>query len=90
MVGSGSLKLRTLVEVDMASQNAHDLLRVIEDMVQDRSEDIVGRKNLQRQMEARENWDEVQFDEAETELIRSDVVIQTPDGEQLQVHSFEL
>lgn len=74
----------------MASEQAHDLLYVIEDMVQDRREDHVSKQNLKQQMKTRKGWNDTQYDEAETELIRSGAVVETLDGERLQVHRFEL
>lgn len=74
----------------MASEDAHDLLYVIEDMVQDRRDDIVKKRNLMRQMQTREDCDDVRFEEAERELLRSGAVIETSGEERLQVHHFEL
>lgn len=74
----------------MASDDAHDLLRVIEDMVHDQRDDIVERNELKQQMEVREGWGEMLFEEAERELLRTGAVVQTLDGERLQVDRFEI
>lgn len=68
----------------MPSEDAYTLLREFKSMTEERYSDVVRRDNLRHQLKEKENWSEIRYHEAETELIHEDVIMETLDGDQLQ------